>query len=232
MAKGNRRKTGEPDELVPEFGTEQTDKDSGTKSSGKGSGSGSGSGSGTDTAGTTKKEIVSGLASVEETIPEPKKPEPKKVTRKRTNKNNKKNDSAFNAEQITNLLTGLSAIAGQSEAGKFFAITETEAKQIAEPLANIIAKNDAFAQLGEHSDAIALTSACFMIFVPRLIAFLMHQKQMKLLKKQNVMVVKKEADQNGSKGSNSGSDAEASGSNAGAIPPNDKGILSGLPSLA
>ena len=64
-------------------------------------------------------------------------------------------------------------------------ISESEAKQISEPLANIIEKSEQLKSLGEHADAFALVTACLMIFAPRVIITLQTNKAKKGVKKIN-----------------------------------------------
>jgi len=62
-------------------------------------------------------------------------------------------------------------------------ITKEEADSICRPAFCMLEKSDAFSKIAEHSDAIALVSACGMVFVPRLIATGMQQKEKKAVKK-------------------------------------------------
>lgn len=48
-------------------------------------------------------------------------------------------------------------------------LTPTEIEQLAQPITNMLAESEAFQGLQEHSDAIALVTACFTIFVPRIV---------------------------------------------------------------
>lgn len=207
--------------------------DTGTKSTGKGRKRKTAGieTAGTETAGRTEeKEQFSELASVNDSVvPEPEKTV-KKAKRKRT-KTTSKNNPSFNAEQITNLLMTASSILGASEGGRYFCITKEEAEQIAIPLANIIAKNDAFNGIGEHSDSIALVTACFMIFVPRVIGWLTYKKHQKTMKDKNVKILKG-VEPNGKKAEDSGSNRGVNESSSVSPESNGSGILSGLPSLA
>ena len=229
MAEENRRTDSEPIEIeIPtaETGTSNPD----TKETGKRRGrprKNPGTEPGTETAGTEKEKLL-GLASVNSVGSDEEPPKPKKAKRKRTNKNN----PTFNAEQIKALLLSTSLILGQSEGGKFFVITEKEAEQIANPLANIIAKNDSLASLGEHSDSIALMTACFMIFIPRLIGYMGYRKSKKVLKDKNVMVLKGAEKKNEQARKDSPGDRKPDGDVAGINENANKGILSGLPSIA
>lgn len=142
---------------------------------------------GDSNTGGEKEKLIPELAILKEEKTEAPKPKPAKKKRKKVVK---KNDSTFNAEQITAIIMTLSAVMSQSETGKIFTLSELEAKQIAEPLANIIAKNDAFAGLSEHADSVALVSACFMIFIPKIFVYLTYQKALRDSRKKNQVFIK------------------------------------------
>lgn len=204
-------------------------KNTGTADAGTGTGTGTGNSTG---AGTTEKEKLSELVTVKTdpvSTPVPEKPKQTKRPRKNTNKS--KNNATFNSEQITALLMSMNAILSQSESGKFFAITEKEAEQIAKPLANIIAKNDSFAGLGEHSDSIALTTACIMIFIPRLIGWLTYRRTKLAMKKNNVMIMKGDST-NGKKTENRRGSGTVEGTTTPVNENLDNGVMSLFPSLA
>lgn len=225
MAAENRTGNSGPEKPIQNKGTGEPTGNPGTKTPTERTGTGTGTGTPT---GTDKEKGISGLAPVNE-VPTPA--EPKKAKKKRTRTNNKKNDAPFNAEQIKGILMVMSGVMSQSEAGKIFALTEGEAEQIANPLANIIAKNDSLAGLGEHADSVALITACLMIFIPRLIIFLQYQKNKKALKDKNIKIVKG-VEKNEQKGTPAGNstgpnrNVTSGGVNGG------ENILSSIPSLA
>lgn len=122
---------------------------------------------------------VPGGKEEEEKKPEQKKGRgrPKGSTKKTTAP---KKASAGDTKQVEILLTTVCAIIGSRPGLEMFVLTPAEAKQIAEPLSNILAKNEALAgAMSEHGDAVALVTACFMIFVPKFIAYKQNPKKEK-----------------------------------------------------
>ena len=233
MADTDRNGNQGTETVVPESttGTGQGEKDSSTTESGK-RGRGRPRTTSTDTGtATAEKEGISGLVVInkEETPTEPPTPKKAKQKRKRTKKNDK-NDSVFNAEQITAIFMTASAILSNSETAKIFALSEAEAKQIAEPLANIIAKNDSLSGLAEHSDSIALVTACFMIFVPKLVIFFTIQKQKKVLKEKGVKIIKEDKT-NVKTGKTSSDSGRVNRNDTSDNATNVNGTLSTLPSI-
>lgn len=128
----------------------------------------------------TEKEILPGLADVEpkvisielpgtEPTEEPKKkPGRPAGTKKPAPAKNQKVDST----QIQLLLITMSGLLASRPGMEVWNLTTEEAKQIAEPLSKILAKNQALANVvGEHADSFALVTACFMIFLPKFIMY-------------------------------------------------------------
>lgn len=120
-----------------------------------------------------KNETTGEVPVLKEELPEVNIPSPAekpvKQKRKYTKKNQNTELSTFNAEQLSALIVAMSSMIASREGFAHWMISEPEAKQIAEPLAKIIAKNDKLSMLGEHADAFALVTACIMIFAPRII---------------------------------------------------------------
>lgn len=137
-------------------------------------GSGTPAGKGT---GTAEKEKLSGLASV---TPPPVPDTPKKKQRKPRQSKKQDTNTSFNADQISALIVSLSSIVASRPGLEMFAITDIEAKQIATPLANMIAKSEQLKALSEHADAMALVTACFVIMAPRIMLYFNQQKEKKL----------------------------------------------------
>ena len=197
MARGNGKENelNNGEALSTGTGELKSGKDTGTETGTEGRGRrSSGRGTGDSNSGATKKEeVVSGLATVNptETIPSPT--EPKKAKKKRTvKKKTVKNDETFNSEQITALLLTVSTICSTSERGKIFALSELEARQLAEPLAKIIANNDSMKAIAEHSYSVALAMTCFMIFAPKIFMWIQYEKAHKKPKGIEVKTIKGE----------------------------------------
>lgn len=87
---------------------------------------------------------------------------------KTTNKVVEKTDST----QIKMLLNVINTIITSRENMQIFVLSEKEIESIAEPLSNIINKNENVQKLLEHSDEFNLSIACLTIFVPRIIVYL------------------------------------------------------------
>ena len=162
-------------ETVTETGTGTGSGSSGnTNTTGTGRGSGRGRGTGRKTKSKSGEEVLE-LPNVN--IPNIPTPEEKKEKKKETRGRKPKKDNALvTSEQISSLLIASSSILATREGFSHWLLSEAEANQIAEPLANIIAKNESLKALGEHADAIALVTACLMIFAPRIFTTVMINK--------------------------------------------------------
>lgn len=83
----------------------------------------------------------------------------------------KKSNAAIkvmNKEDIKQLLMVTTGMFAAKEGMEVWALTDKEADQLAEPLANILARNEAFSKVaGANGDAMALVLAAFLIFVPK-----------------------------------------------------------------
>lgn len=134
-----------------------------------------------------KKKPV-GVAEVTPPVPA----EPKKKQTRTPRKKKKEEPTAFNAEQITALMVSVSTILASREGFEMFALSQLEAEQIATPLANMIAKSENLAGLGEHADAIALVTACIVIFAPKIMVYFDTQKKKKIERNGGVQLVRKE----------------------------------------
>lgn len=139
---------------------------------------------GTPQAGTSGTGTPAGTGKTEKTQPvgmaavtPPPVPDAPKKKQTRKPKQKKQEPSSFNAEQISALIVSMSTIVAARPGLSMFAITKTEADQIATPLSNMIAKSEALKGLSEHADAIALVSACFVVMVPRVIMYFDAQKE-------------------------------------------------------
>lgn len=88
---------------------------------------------------------------------------PKKVNKKKTNATPPITDDSLKLMIVT--VSGLVASRPNME---HWALSEKEVDSIVTPLSNILKQYDAFSNLGEHSNEIALVMACMTIFVPRI----------------------------------------------------------------
>lgn len=87
--------------------------------------------------------------------------------RKLSNTKGKKKEA--DDTQINAFITAISTMVSSREGCGFWMLTPDETKSLSQPIANMLEKNEAFSQLSEHSDAIALVVASMSIFVPRVI---------------------------------------------------------------
>lgn len=160
--------------------------------SGRRTGTGSGESDGNTI---TEKEVVSGLASVDESEKKRLERNEKRrqkyaeekaqnggqaKPRKTKSKTKTKNAVAtFNSDTLTTLIMSLSAVVASRENCGHWLITESEAKSIAEPLQSMMAESQYFEKVGQYSNQIALVMACATIFMPRLIITISQNKDKK-----------------------------------------------------
>lgn len=130
-----------------------------------------------------EKTVVPGLAVLEpkivavevpgeETSDQPKKGRgrPPGSTAKKAASTPAKRPAAIKADgtQIKLMLVTITGIMAARPGMEMWNLSLEEADQLATPLANMMAKNEALGKaLGEHADALALVIACFTIFVPK-----------------------------------------------------------------
>ena len=181
------------------------------------------SGTGAAKAAEEKKSV--GLASVN---PPPVPEAPKKKQQRKPRQKKQEQPTSFNAQQISALIVSVSAIAASRPDMEMFAISEVEAMQIATPLANMIAKNENLAGLGEHADAIALVTAAFVIVAPRLMLYFDKQKQKKLQANGGLKLVRTDTQAAAGNGDN-GKTARTAPAPA---ETNDFGIFAAMPPIA
>lgn len=177
--------------------SESTNSKTGTGTpTGTGTGTGTSAGTGTSSGREKTKEVVSGLADVTDEeerkrlernakrreayarkkMEQGKEYKPKKVNSTTT----KKSQNTFaTTEQITAILSTISMIVASRPECAHWQLTPTEIESLATPISNMISKSDAISDLAEHSDAIALVTACATIFVPRGIISLQNRKEKK-----------------------------------------------------
>lgn len=179
---------------------------------------------GADTAAEVKSADSMGLAEVNTAVPVP---EPKKATTaKRKRKKKAVKPPTFSSEQISALIMAMSGIMASRPDFAIFALSEAEAQQLAQPIANIIENTGYSEAVGKYADHIALITACLMIFAPRIIVFSQQQKAKKIEKNGGLKLepVKERKSIGDSAGNNkSAPDTKQDSNNA---------VLSSIPSLA
>lgn len=146
------------------------------------------------TTGTSEEKIVSEVAMVD---PEEQKRQERNAKRraryaeqkakpKKVGSKKKQSQEIGNVEQVKAVITMLTAIVSSRADLAYWQLTPTEIDSLAIPIAELLGKSESFEKLGEHSDAIALFTACLTIFVPRILILLKSQKNKKELKKRGV----------------------------------------------
>ena len=185
---------------------------------------GSGTGTGTGTGKTEEKKPVE-LASVK-SPPVPNTPQ-KGQRKPRTKKAKKETPQSFNAEQISLLIVSLSSIVASRDGLDMMLISKTEADQIATPLANIIAKNESLSGLSEHTDAIALVTACIVIMLPRVMLLMEKNKAKKL---QNNGGLKLERTDN-KKSAGNGDNRKPVGTSSADVTPHADDVFTAIPTI-
>ena len=176
------RYDGQSNEAGTETGRKRTGRNSSntaTTTATGGSDTGTGT-AGTDTGtGTTKRKTKEKEPlEVAVIVPEEK---PKK---KRKPKQTKKEDSkTIKSDDISALLIGVSNVIGSKPKQEHWKLTKQEAKQISDPLANIIEKSETLSKIAEHSDSIALATACITVIVPKaMVSFLQFKAEREVKK--------------------------------------------------
>lgn len=155
----------------------------------RGTGAGTGSGTGTGTSAEEKKPT--GLANVETDEQKREKrnarrrelyaqkqaeagKKPKKVNEKKAVQ-----PQVATSDQIGALLGTVSMIVASRPNMAHWQLTPKEIESISTPLSNMIAKSEALEAMAEHSDALALATACITIVVPRAVISISQMKEVK-----------------------------------------------------
>lgn len=183
-----------------------------------------------NTAGTGKAEEkkISGLATVNtDGLPLPE--TPKKKTRKKRTTKKKEVSTSFDSKQISALLVSITAVIATRPNMSMFALTEMEAEQIAVPLSNLIAKSEKLSAVSEHSDAIALVTACLIIMLPRVMMYFDTLKQNKLKSNGGVKLVDRTGEKQ--KAESAGDNRKVTGTSTAVKSTNVNGVLASIPSI-
>lgn len=130
----------------------------------------------------TAETLVPRLVAVEVPGAEKEEKSESKSKKSTSKKKSTKKPAQVDSTQIQMILLTISGIVASRPGMEVWNLTADEAKQIADPLANILQKSEAVANVtSEYADAIALVSACVMIFIPKYFVW----KSMKPKKPQN-----------------------------------------------
>ena len=90
-------------------------------------------------------------------------PKPKKVRKKKTD------DNALGTEQLNALIKSISVMIASRPKCEHWLMSDAEIESITTPLSNILKDSEAFKNIGEHSNQIALVFACITVILPRAI---------------------------------------------------------------
>ena len=91
------------------------------------------------------------------------------VQQAKPKKVNKKKQEEVNTEQLNVFIKTLSTLVASRKGFEHWQLTDKEIESITTPLAKMLQENEIFEKLGEHSNQIALITACVTVFVPRII---------------------------------------------------------------
>lgn len=180
----------------------------------------------------SEEKISTGLVDVKKPIeidinvPEVEKPKRKYTRRK---KEEPKEEKVLKASDVSMLLTTVSSVVASKKGLEHWKISEKESMMIAEPLTNILEKSSFFNKVAEHSDGIALVTACTVVFTPRVMMTVANIKTNKGVKK-DVSKFKPtiQRNENGTTTSSSGTNNNGSNGNItanGSIVGNDFSIV-------
>ena len=103
-----------------------------------------------------------------------KKAEEGKTVRKK--KRTAKDETVFD---VTPLLVTVFGVISAREGMEHWSLSQSEAKAIGDPLNKILADSEAFSELNNHSDSVALVVACATIFVPKIMVTVSKNKERK-----------------------------------------------------
>ena len=211
-------------------GSDDTRADTAEKGRGRTDTAGNGKGR-TDTTDTKGKsgELLE-LAEVEGNIPTPE--APKKTKKRGRKKKVTKSTPVFSSEQIKSLLMVVTGIFSSREGMEVFALSESEAEQIAVPLSEIIVDTGCSEAFGKYGNYISLTTAILLIFIPKIMIYMQMQKLKKIEKNGGLQLEPVDSKKSKNEGSNksvSGGTSNGSGSTA---KNDDKSLLSSIPALA
>lgn len=92
-----------------------------------------------------------------------KQAKPKKVNKP------KKKENELDTSQINIIIKTLSSLVAARPGYEHWLLSDAEIESITTPLGKMLAESDVFNKIGEHSNQIALITACITVFMPRII---------------------------------------------------------------
>lgn len=167
-------------------------------------GSGSGTGSGTGTAETVKGEKVPELALLTEEekasylvadesekkrimrnakkrqrYAEKKKESGQPVKPRKVKSTKKESEPTMDVTQLNIIVASVSTVVASRPNCEHWLLNEQEINSITVPLSKMLAESQAFTNMGQYSNQIALCMACITVFMPRLIVTVQKNKEVK-----------------------------------------------------
>lgn len=91
----------------------------------------------------------------------------------------KEEQPALDVTQLNMIVASLSAVVASRPNCEHWLLNEKEINSITVPLSKMLAESQAFANMGQYSNQIALCMACITVFMPRLIVTVQKQKEVK-----------------------------------------------------
>lgn len=98
---------------------------------------------------------------------------PRKVNKKATAK---KDD--IDRTQINNVITSLSGVIASRPNCSHWQLSNEEVDTITKPLCEMLKESEVFTKVAEHSNEIALVTACLTVFAPRVVTTVLIQKEL------------------------------------------------------
>jgi hypothetical protein len=122
----------------------------------------------------------------------PKRGRPSGTTKNKSS-STKKSAPAIDGTQVKMLLLTVSGIIASRPNMEVFALSMDEVEQIAQPLTNIMSKNDGLRTVaGEYADHLALLIACATIMIPKLLIYQANNPKKKEVKKNEQPIKQRE----------------------------------------
>lgn len=90
---------------------------------------------------------------------------------------------ALDKASLNMIIASLSAIIASRPNCEHWLLSEAEINSITDPLSKMLADSEAFANLGQYSNQIALVMACATVFIPRMIVTIQKQKEVKAIER-------------------------------------------------
>lgn len=101
------------------------------------------------------------------------------VKPRKVNTKAKTKEQSFSNEQLNTFIKTISLVVASRPNCEHWLLNDSEIESITTPLSKMMAESEVFEKLGEHSNQIALVTACVTVFMPRIIKTTMLAKEKK-----------------------------------------------------